>query len=492
MSLLAFFTPPPVTSLPSDDVEPYFTGVATRGRFTSRAVTTTEADRVRLDRSRHQATGKIISLQLHWLGVYMDPGTQLPIPNSISRSVEVVYPSGQRVPFTFGGGKAGTLAGGSWLATDELTLPVPIPAGSFFYLETRSEVQAGQMITVADGDYLDTSRNEGVKIGSATSFSSGFGVFPQVIAGRTVTAGVTSMALIGDSIMTGARDNFWGAAGTGGFGDRFALRVGAGWANYARGGDAARIMTTEKMRFERFGDTLKIHDVVLSNYGTNDWWGSTSVEMMQGNLLSLWGWVRGKMKPGAKFFTTTSSPWSRNVTDNFVTHGGQSPHSRDWIRTGYNRWLRDGAPVKDGAPAPVGASDAIRAGEPGHPLDGWVEMTDIVESSRDSGVWGSRGRKVTGLSLVEGSREYASPDGGFTAADVGVTCAIYYGDKSMWVTIREVLSSTRVLGSWASPVTDSSAWMAVRINDFTSDALHPSPYGYHLIADNLQVPGLTR
>lgn len=74
----------------------------------------------------------------------------------------------------------------------------------------------------------------------------------------------------------------------------------------------------------------------------------------------------------------TSGPWDRLDT--------QVPATSTPDRIGWNTWLRDGAPILDGAPAP-GIPAAVRVGQVGHPLAGVLELADALESSRNSGLW---------------------------------------------------------------------------------------------------------
>lgn len=57
-------------------------------------------------------------------------------------------------------------------------------------------------------------------------------------------------------------------------------------------------------------------------------------------------------------------------------------------RDAINGWLRDGAPLIDGAPALTGGVGAVRAGEAGHPLIGVCDIAAAVETPNPTGlVW---------------------------------------------------------------------------------------------------------
>lgn len=56
-------------------------------------------------------------------------------------------------------------------------------------------------------------------------------------------------------------------------------------------------------------------------------------------------------------------------------------------RVQLNGWLRSGAPIVAGAAVAAGTQGATTAGQSGHPLYGLWEITDRVETARDSGIW---------------------------------------------------------------------------------------------------------
>lgn len=87
---------------------------------------------------------------------------------------------------------------------------------------------------------------------------------------------------------------------------------------------------------------------------------------------------------GLSVWQTTTTP---NTTGTWSTLEGQTPAPSTPDRIGWNRWLRDGAPLSDGVIVPTGTVAAVRVGDPGHPLAGVIELADTLESARDSGLW---------------------------------------------------------------------------------------------------------
>lgn len=122
----------------------------------------------------------------------------------------------------------------------------------------------------------------------------------------------------------------------------------------------------------------------LDEYGFNDLSGEP-VAKTKADKLVTWGWLKAQ-NPAMKITACTVTP-SAESTDGWTTLTGQTPtvgQTHDgqarWERSrDYNRWIRDGAPVKNGAPAAVGDSSAARAGQAGHPLVGVLDVAANVE-----------------------------------------------------------------------------------------------------------------
>lgn len=82
----------------------------------------------------------------------------------------------------------------------------------------------------------------------------------------------------------------------------------------------------------------------------------------------------------------TDVPYTSS-TDGWTTVAGQTATDVAW-RDAINGWLRDGAPLLEGAPALSGGAGAVRAGDAGHPLIGVCDIAAAVEVSNPSGmVW---------------------------------------------------------------------------------------------------------
>ena len=96
---------------------------------------------------------------------------------------------------------------------------------------------------------------------------------------------------------------------------------------------------------------------VIHQHGIND--------ADKSGRIACWQWGRSK---GLTNIQTTILP-ATSSTDGWTTVEGQTPEWFSASASATNLWLRDGAPITAGAPAAVGAVDAIRVGHQDHPLE---------------------------------------------------------------------------------------------------------------------------
>jgi lysophospholipase L1-like esterase len=133
----------------------------------------------------------------------------------------------------------------------------------------------------------------------------------------------------------------------------------------------------------------------IEAFGANDL-GVTTLATYQATRLDLWNLMASR---GIKVFATTVTPRT-DSTDSWATTTNQTTKAWESSRVTFNDWLRGGAPLVAGAPVAVGTTDAVIAGQAGHPLFGCIDTADAVESARNSGFW-----------RVNGSANYATADG---------------------------------------------------------------------------------
>jgi lysophospholipase L1-like esterase len=121
---------------------------------------------------------------------------------------------------------------------------------------------------------------------------------------------------------------------------------------------------------------LGINDVNQSNI---------SASQVADNLALVW---RRAATRGLKVWGCTITPNSTS-TDAWATVGNQTPGTYEAKRLTVNAWIRAGAPLDPTALTyvAVGTPGAVVAGSATHPLRGYFETADTVESARDSGKW---------------------------------------------------------------------------------------------------------
>ncbi len=160
---------------------------------------------------------------------------------------------------------------------------------------------------------------------------------------------------------------------------RLADKAHIAWSHATTGGDS--ILYQDQRRVVCWPLGLSGFTHYISAFGANDIGRSDSTLE---KYVEHWTWAKHQ---GVKVYQATILPIASS-TDRFTTLEGQTPRDTNATRIKWNDWLRDGAPLIDGKPA-FGTTDpgAVRAGQPGHPLDGIIEIADAVESSRNSGKW---------------------------------------------------------------------------------------------------------
>lgn len=167
---------------------------------------------------------------------------------------------------------------------------------------------------------------------------------------------------------------------------RAAHSVGAAWSDlsqWAEGiprsnGVDARLGTTDP----------QLYTLGLTEYATNN--RSSTPQAVAESLLTHWrSMVAGPVKALGQ---TTMVPYVASVnasgSTSLATLDGQVATNKEWRDT-LNGWLRDGAPLIDGAPALTGGTGAVRAGSASHPLVGICDIAAATEATNSRGelVW---------------------------------------------------------------------------------------------------------
>lgn len=221
-------------------------------------------------------------------------------------------------------------------------------------------------------------------LGQNTSGFTGPLYTPLAILGRHATRQVPAVAVHGDSVSVGMYDGNsqymgfvaialgsrvpWTHLGQPSLGLRhYGLIPGIGTGSWFRRSMASRGATS-----------------AIVQLGRNDFSYATLDQIKQG-YLAFWSLLAGQR---LKVFETTKTP-ACTSSDNWTTQGGIAAHSTEPDVSAYNDWLRDGAPITSGAPAAIGTAANLcsRRGEPTHPLHELFEVSDLVSTARNSGVW---------------------------------------------------------------------------------------------------------
>jgi hypothetical protein len=233
---------------------------------------------------------------------------------------------------------------------------------------------------------------------------------------------------------------------------------------------------------------------IICALGINDFNASRTLTQTQALWITTWTDLATHGRP---VYQTTLGPVTSS-TDNWTTVSGQTaslPGSGETYRTQGNDWIRDGAPILSGVAVATGSNAAgtLRAGMSGHPLTGYIELADSVETARNSGKWKALpgARVITDGAITASATTLTSATANFVAADVGRRVIINGAGTSgaAWtVNITVVTNSTTATVNFAAVTTVSGATTYIGTNGTTMDGIHPSgtaggdPGGHELIA----------
>ncbi len=252
---------------------------------------------------------------------------------------------------------------------------------------------------------------------------------------------------------------------------------------------------------------------VLNQDGINDLQGGAALATVQSRAITAW---RDRATWGRPQYQSTITPLATTSSDNWTTVAGQTLHGNAAVRVTYNAWLRDGAPmhlsggtwIVDAvgatgdhvARAPYwtntgGVASATEAtGNVAHLLSGIIEVSDAIESTRDSGRFGiSLGaRVVSDANYRTGAATLTSATAAFTDTDIGRPIVIVgagpaSGNSSRLIVSRQSGTQVTLDANASTAVTGAVA----RIGAYgtCADGVHPSGStaavkgGHELMAD---------
>lgn len=309
-------------------------------------------------------------------------------PNVITVKAAIEYPATVIFPVTFQGQDSVEIAPGANVVSDPIGLE--LAKGLNLYTRTYVAVNGGEyflrggMATGGSGgpeghNYANPPGADLTATGSGNP-ASGYNEYvygPSAILGYPTDPGKVVIGGVGDSILAGTGDNQVGWLTRLVNGDYSLQKVaypgegiGTGWNNL-NGLQRYRRMAL----LEQVGANLIVAEHIVNDLGN-------PLATLQSNALTYWT-ALSRLGP---VWATTCTP---QTTGDWTTTVGQTiaNSSKETKRVQYNAWLRDGAPISAGVAVAVGTLLATRAGASGHPLRGYIEVTDQLETARDSGIW---------------------------------------------------------------------------------------------------------
>lgn len=300
-------------------------------------------------------------------GNYYDEGWTPTNPITVKASLLI---RGAYYPVYFNGATTAVIGEGGTVVSDPTG--IFLAKGETFY--SIVFVSAGTGGKYPRGLVMYSERGEGTASTDITAAgnptSNGmFGYHPCAVLGRTLNP-TPAVLLVGDSIMQGANDGWQDV----GFAARALDAMGIPWIRVAKGGGSSyNFLNRSSMQRMRLA---KYCTHAITNYGTNDLNGRTYAQL-KGDLDTLWAMLASF---DLKVIQCTITPHTSS-TDAFKTEEAQTfnPSAAQvgptGVRTQINEYIRK-------APAP---------------LIGYLEITDAVETARNSGKWKFPSYTVDGL-----------------------------------------------------------------------------------------------
>jgi hypothetical protein len=429
-------------------------------------------------------------------------GTETDLPNTASNQITatwaIEYPSGTYHPVYFGGQRTIVVTPGSPLAVSDVIGMDVIPSGTQFWVRAYLSALAagGKWVNTiacnaANGEGFTTGTSQTDRTLLALVSPTTVGQIPScnVLLAGAVPASQPSVAMLGDSILDGWR-------GVGNSLDQNWLTVAL---NNTMG--VAWLTRTGGAGYQANGVTMRRRQVVaqlcstlVDGYGTNDINLGQTLAQTQASKLFV---ARAASLRAQRVFWHTIPAGFATSTDNFLTVGNQTVQANHSVRVAFNAWLRDGCPIDTSsiinttvggpvtlstyAPAAVGATGATiarcnvygvtgtltaAAAGPTHPVYGVIELSDIMESSRDSGKW-----KVLGITGTADTTNASA-----TLANAPLTLANGHAVNGTGIPVGSYVLSG---GGTASPTLSQAATATASgvtvTASYTADGTHPAP-----------------
>lgn len=400
------------------------------------------------------------------------------IPGPFTATCAVEYPVGTFTPFTFSGSGSVTVKPSENLFFSD-NLSIAIPAGATFYIKTFASWTAGNFWLTQDVAFTLASEwcNRGTGLSDNTQTATTFsptgspaaGLSPWVL---TLSGLPKVLGVIGDSIAFAAPDSPSPIDGS-----RFinrAMRQQIPVVNLARTGDGFGLYLQQYNGRRQLLLGRVTH--LISEYGTNDTFGSITLATLQAQAQAAWAQYLSR---GIKVWQCTLTPRTTS-TDNWATTGNQTivSSAAETLMQGFNSW--------------------IRANYASLGLSGYIDMRHAVDPT-DSGVWnvdGVAGTTAAGFCTLTAGTVSACSLATYTGANTSngtgyplsttIPC-IVYGMPGETGTLPTITANTNGSGSVTGfNVTAAGSNllyppMVAPQGQWTVDGTHPNARGFNAI-----------
>jgi hypothetical protein len=302
-------------------------------------------------RLKHYASDNAVSL----FAQFGNFGNEFAGSNTITVRASLESASGVIYPLWFNGSRSVVIEAGGIVQSEPCGLRVA--KGDQFWSRTYVAMGVNDFVSTA---MACLSAGEGSGAGDLTVAGTvpttvEFGYTPFAIRGSTLTKSAV-VAAFGDSIMMSQadgvdRNNSWFVKGCG---PNYGRHV-----NHIVLGQSAEWATTATLT-----NRLMFLDGVthaVTAWGINDVINGVALATIQTSLTNFWWQLSAA---GIKVWQSTITP-SSTSSDAWATVGNQTTHANNGVRVALNAWIRTRP----------------------RPLTGYLEAADLVESSRDSGLW---------------------------------------------------------------------------------------------------------
>jgi hypothetical protein len=403
---------------------------------------------------------------------------------------------------TFGGRTAATLDPGGRIIAD----PVGITVAAGDVVAVRTFLASGTAYPVrlmsfgAYGSYGGWTATTDLTAPGSAAVAGSNGQYlygPAALMGSVNDRNAKSVLMIGDSAASAYGDStlqYRPALNQGGWGIRAVTGKG-GLLNLALPGDRATTFQSTNGSFRRLPYATRAN-IAIIEYVSNDI-NILSLNAIAVEPLNVLIATAVRRHGISRVYLTTNTPFTSS-TDGWATTVNQTLMSSAPQRAIYNTWVRAGAPIDPTTllPVAVGTSNALVAGNFGHPITGIIDIAAPVESSLGSGLWAPPSRMAT-ASITSGTTIITSSDAAFNSAVIESG-----GDKGIAFTLPGAGASGGLMAGFLYSITNSTTALAtlnagttvssvpIALNTMTGDGTHPSPRGHSAIAATVDVTKL--